>query len=121
MDIIKWTRHPTHAATLQEFLNSSCGTDALTVLRQMTVLHRATPETTPTQLANDHQFNAGFQACLVAMRNLVNLNPDHLAKLERAREINQTPSWDWVTKNDFAPAPIQPTKSPSTRKTRAKK
>lgn len=86
----------------------------------MTVLQRATPDSTPTQLAHDHQFNAGFQACLTAMRNLVNLTPEHLAKLERARELNQTPSWEWVTQNSLE-SEGKPIQHPPAKKTRTKK
>lgn len=121
MDIIKWARHPTHAANLQQFLNTSCGADMLTVLRQMTVLQRATPDTSPTELAHAHQFAAGFQACLTAMKNLVALNPDHLAKLERAREVNETPAWDWVTKRDFPEDSTPPAPAPASAPKRTRK
>lgn len=120
MDIIKWARHPTHAATLHSFINSDCGEAAIAVLRQMTVLHRATPESTPQQLANDHQFNAGFQACLIAMKNLVNINPEQIAKLEQARKLNQSPSWEWVTNTTFE-KPAQATPSRVAKTPRAKK
>lgn len=55
------------------------------------------------------------------MKNLVNINPDHLAKLEKARQLNQTPSWDWVTKNDLSSAPDQAEKPRSSKTSRPKK
>jgi hypothetical protein len=118
MDILEWSRHSTHATTLRDFIASPCGKAALEVLRKMTVLQRATdPEPNLSKLALDHQFAAGFQAAVQALKNLTNLNPDQLAKMQRAREAGSAPSWGWV-EQDSGETPDSAALSPPARRPR---
>ena len=104
MTIVEWARNEPHQKDLQSFLSSDCGKSVVSVLGKMARPIKVGESPNLEALALDHQYIAGFQACIQALSNLPATTYENLNVLEKAQKLTTEQSWKHVARSKNPPA-----------------
>lgn len=91
-NIKEWARHEPHRHQLAENLKAPYMEAAIEVLQQSNMPQTAASSDV-TALALLHQFQAGWHACLAALKNLPNIDGALLEKKAKAAQLEAYGAW----------------------------
>lgn len=93
--LAEWSKSETYRFQLESALRQPYMVGAFAVLRQMNA-PKPLPSSDLGAGALCHQFHAGWEACLKALRNLPSVDEASMSRARKAGEIESLGAWSWA-------------------------